>query len=416
MPPSTDKEWVVVPENRSAIEYSSLAGVPVYYPADGNATTNFTLESSHMFSAVNEGEPLTATTNVTGGFQGEQHPSNGTWRGYGFQNGDTQWGLATDRFVDPLWLTTPDYTVSSRSSHPNSPAIFTHESKISSRLSRILVQLVMPPGGNKSNRAFDQVEIICNITQQYIESYISCSKGNDQRLCRVIKQRASTREHAAESITYLSFPQVFDFVSRELPLATGRQALGFTDPSIYYLKDPMFEHMSNGTAVSIDEINIKNVGVRLGQLINTYLLLSQASETITNAGVAFESNITVEGESTTLVEIVVVRKLWVSLYLLSSIVLLAGGILSVIFAHLTYGPEILGYVSTTIRNSKFVSVPSETTWMDGPELAKEMKTLRIRYGLLEDTAGTSVLAVGREEETDRIRDVVKNRRVQSEEN
>ncbi|KAF5492137.1 hypothetical protein CGCS363_v011365 [Colletotrichum siamense] len=422
-----DGTWRSISNNPEEVEYSSLAGVPVHYAGTGNAT--FSLESSYIHlvcpnatkfpaSDIAKGTAnRTAKANVTTDYMTEEYP-NGTWRGYDYQRGSggyisTQWGIAIDRFVDLYWIThgkegqgwdwMPAYADN------GSLAMFSNETGITAGPTKFLLRMALAqPQITKKNR--DNLEISCDITQKYVESRVSCSFLAGQRSCRVIEQRLSQKTHAPEQITQLSFPRSFDFFAGEMPVATGRDMTGFIDPTLYYLKDPTYENISSGTAVLMDELDTSKVGARFGQLLNTYLTLSQVSSTIANtsaeADAVFQPNITFLGESSTLLETYVISKLWISLCLLSAVVLLAGGILSVVFIHLTHGPEILGYVSTTIRNSKYIDLPSSTTWLDGSELTNELKKLRIRYGFIRDESRQPVMAVGHEEETARIKDVL----------
>ncbi|CAI0644866.1 unnamed protein product [Colletotrichum noveboracense] len=422
-----DSTWRSISSNPEEVEYSSLAGVPVHYAGTGNAT--FSLESSYIrlvcpnatkfpASDIAKGTAnRTAKANVTTDYMTEEYP-NGTWRGYDYQRGSggyisTQWGIAIDRFVDLYWIThgkegqgwdwMPAYADN------GSLAMFSNETGITAGPTKFLLRMALAqPQITKKNR--DNLEISCDITQKYVESRVSCSYLAGQRSCRVIEQRLSQKTHAPEQITQLSFPRSFDFFAGEMPVATGRDMTGFIDPTLYYLKDPTYENISSGTAVLMDELDTSKVGARFGQLLSTYLTLSQVSSTIANtsteADAVFQPNITFIGESSTLLETYVISKLWISLCLLSAVVLLAGGILSVVFIHLTHGPEILGYVSTTIRNSKYIDLPSSTTWLDGSELTDELKKLRIRYGFIRDESRQPIMAVGHEEETAWIKDVL----------
>jgi hypothetical protein len=67
------------------------------------------------------------------------------------------------------------------------------------------------------------------------------------------------------------------------------------------------------------------------------------------------------------------------------------------------GPEILGYASAVIRDSKHVNLPSGTDRMNGLEISKMLKNQRVRYGLTDVTHdGQGVAGVGLENETTRI--------------
>ncbi|KAF6795448.1 hypothetical protein CSOJ01_13419 [Colletotrichum sojae] len=416
----------------SSDDYSSLTGVPIHYLGNGNAT--FSLESSHAYLTCPNATKLPALPSlretvgnvseakVTEEFLGEKTP-NGTWRGAAYGEGtntrSTQWGFAVDRFVDTLWYLerVEDYKRVVYWSHEEDdywtgfPTLFSNARGIDAAPTRLLLRMLLQQR-DPNLKNLDKLEIFCDITQQYVESFIECSYLRGQRTCKVIRQRPSQKTHVSEHIALLSFPWTHKFFSDELPLVTGRRMRGFIDPSLYYLKDPTFENISSGTWVLLGDVDTEKVGKRFGQLLNTYIALSQLDDsiaTVNEAAMAFDPNITLTGEVSTLVETFVVSRLWIIVSVIAAVVLLAGGILSVVITHLTYGPEILGYVSTTIRNSKFIDLPSTTTWLDGTELTNEMNTTRIRYGFIRDAVAEPVVAVGHEEGTERIKNVVANK-------
>ncbi|KAF6800913.1 hypothetical protein CMUS01_15536, partial [Colletotrichum musicola] len=88
------------------------------------------------------------------------------------------------------------------------------------------------------------------------------------------------------------------------------------------------------------------------------------------------------------------KAIGVRLSIASSVVLLARGILSVVFAHLARGPEILGYVSTIVRNSKFVEVPPNTSWLDAADLSRMIKDERIRHGFTDMASSEEEQQIG----------------------
>ncbi|KAF6824630.1 hypothetical protein CMUS01_10157 [Colletotrichum musicola] len=381
--PVADDAWRDV-SNISADGYSSLTGVPIHYLGNGNAT--FSLESSHAYLTCPNATKFPANgslraalgniseANVTSFPPGET-TRNGTWRGATYNrvgSRSTQWGFAVDRFIDTSWRSKGAgnndrvyWTDEVDDFWTGGPSLFSNEEGIDAVPTRLLLRMLLRQP-SRAMKTLDSIEIFCDITQQYVESRVECSQTGD-----------------------------------------------FIDPSLYYLKDPTFENVSAGSEVFLDELDISKVEIRFGQLLNTYIALSQLYEAIAStrdeAKAVFEPNITFTGEASTLVETFVVSRLWIILSLLAAVVLLTGGILSVVITHLTYGPEILGYVSTTIRNSKFIDLPSTTTWLDGTELTNEMKTTRIRYGFIRDAVGEPVVAVGHEEGTERIKNVVANK-------
>ncbi|KAF6816283.1 hypothetical protein CPLU01_13917 [Colletotrichum plurivorum] len=194
------------------------------------------------------------------------------------------------------------------------------------------------------------------------------------------------------------------YISSVLPLATAN-----SDVSTVYLADPSLKKFSDYkkdspglTGVKIgaprlDDFDEKAIGVRLSQLLNTYLLLSQVSVDIAggdNLDYDSEPTVSNRADATEIVEQYFVSKTWLWLGIASSAVLLAGGILSVVFAHLARGPEILGYVSTIVRNSKFVEVPPHTSWLDAADLSRMIKDERIRYGFTDTGSGEEEQQIG----------------------
>jgi hypothetical protein len=84
--------------------------------------------------------------------------------------------------------------------------------------------------------------------------------------------------------------------------------------------------------------------------------------------------------------------------ILSCITFLIGGVASVVFASLADGPEVLGYVSTVMRDSKRLDLDPVVSSMRGIDISKLYKGLRLRFGYDETLSGLPVLGVGREAE------------------
>ena len=112
-------------------------------------------------------------------------------------------------------------------------------------------------------------------------------------------------------------------------------------------------------------------------------------------------NTTVTGERTNLVEVYIVNWSWSVLFLVSSLILLASGIVSIMFAHLAIGPEVLGYASTVVHSSKYVKLPAEAGKKEAFEVVKMMGQKRLRYGYVDCVAedGQRIVGVGLENET-----------------
>lgn len=440
---AASNDWQHTTEVVGEIHYSALVGVPIRHNDLGNTT--FSLESSYMFlecpnitrvdgpssiqfQAIRSDDLWTAAR--IGNVHDDEYvpgPPNGTWHGYpkerngsqttniGVGEGNASWAIALDTFVDSFWSNESiqtkrlqeDYALHERSPVQGSPALFENETDIEVHPARLLVQLQFPGDYGAMNQPPPRMEATCNVSQRYVESSVNCSRLNHQRSCRVISQRPSQKPHASESISHLSFPRTFAYISQYLPTMASNEM------SVYYLQDPNFVNMS-GSGISgkplatLDGVEDDTIGIRLSQLLNTYLAIAQLSAAVAGEwmdnSAALEPNITLAENTTTMVELYVVSKIWMGWCIVSCVVLLAAGIFSVIFTHLTYGPEVLGFVSAAVRTSRLIDVPPQSDWSNGLNLSKEMALKRVRYGFAHPVAsGKHVVGIGLEQNTERVR-------------
>ncbi|RSL45120.1 hypothetical protein CEP54_014400 [Fusarium duplospermum] len=375
----------------------------------GNKT--FHLESSYVdLSCSNITKTATFTQDITFDWQNwNSFPlENGTW--YGFNTSSTldrssaPWAMALDRFVDDFWS---GFGVKSHRSKQNMycrPALFKNETSIDAGLARLYFQAKL--GASDALRPAG-LTAYCDVHQRYVESRVTCQRsdmGGGQN-CTVTAQRPSQRPHTPDSISHLSIPWVFRYVSREIPLTTAPENSAHPGFILQYLDNPS---IGNFTMVQqqgmFENVNAHLFSRRLSQVINTYILLSQMFLQAT--GVSAESagttdwNIVAPAQLTTLIETFSVPPLWIGLCLLSSLMLLICGILSTILTRLSDGPDILGYASTLIRDSRYIDTPHEVGRMEGADVSRKMRNLRIRYGFVRQSPGGQMRSgVGLQEET-----------------
>ncbi|KAF4874979.1 hypothetical protein CGCSCA1_v005757 [Colletotrichum siamense] len=399
--PNATNNWTEISRNSQEVNYSSLAGIPLKYSTVGNVT--FAVESSYVHLDCNNitkfpiSFPQDNMTNITSGFWATSHTysdnilkaPNGTWRGVKNHVNNTQnlttWAIALDRFVDPFWadqevqnarLVEKLNTTDVRADIRDGLRLFVNETGIEAGEANLLLQIIIP--SIKPTRTPEtKLEAVCGVTQRYVESRVNCTyvPTSGRHTCAVVAQRPSQQPHAPEAISILSLPHLFYYISKEFPLAaTGRPLGGFPDFSVQYLKDPTFKELSSSPDVSLDDLPDDKIGIRLNQLLNTYLMLSQQELQITSSTLgqtaSFEPNITISSE-------------------------------------VTRGPEVLGYVSTLVRDSKFMDLLMNTSWMDGTELTKELRSQRIRYGYTHHTmGGEPLMGVGYQADTEQIKDFI----------
>ncbi|KAF6786833.1 hypothetical protein CSOJ01_15334 [Colletotrichum sojae] len=436
-----ESDWKDIHRDAPDFEYSSLTGIPISNLKEGN--TSFTTESSHLRLRCGEvthmtnhpeymlrngsfvplnGTTLSSITMEQFGGQRLFTLPNGTWHGYPIDRGSTStratagttWSLALDRFVDPLWMrmnnTVPPEELHLRDkyySERNRPMLFRNETALEAGPTNLLLQAIYVYSMGLLSHG---LVASCGITQEYVESRVNCSRGASapKQTCQVVAQRRSQRKNAPVNISPLSFPRLFSVVSAKLPRTVGGLTNIGTEVSLYYLQDTSLSGMSatnDSERDMLSKITGDTLQIRLAQLINTYLTLGQLSHKIRGgrSDLVSETNETVRAETSELVIVYDISGAWAAACLASSIMLLAAGVLGVVFKHWARGPEILGYVSTVFRDSKHMDLPADASRQNGMDLSKGMKDSRIRYGVTKLTKdGEPVIGVGLQETTEGV--------------
>lgn len=180
-------------------------------------------------------------------------------------------------------------------------------------------------------------------------------------------------------------------MTKNLPIATEQGAIGSYDLFNAYIRDPNSIgpepwQGSNPSSGDIDfewrKKDLKAISRRVAQVLNTYLILSSVNlqGDFETQGQSIRPNATATVTTSNLVQKYRVSKTWSTIGVLSSLVFLLGGIASVAFAHMAKGPEVLGYVSTVMRDSKFLGLGPDTGYMAGMDMSKMCRNMRIRLG------------------------------------
>ncbi|KAM0553173.1 hypothetical protein ACHAPJ_007460 [Fusarium lateritium] len=409
--------WYNVSRNPEPDSYSALAGLPVANVSRGNVT--FSLESSYIDLRCNKLELMNETVGVVPSFNwthsgttgsNEIKLRNGTWHGkYTDADVRTQWVIAVDRFVDEHW----NVHEHKAPSELQTPQVFENDTDLDVTPARFLFS------ASFRNSAAQYIPTLnahttCHAVQQYVESRVSCSRVNPKspQNCSVTAQRFSRKKNPPEGVTMISFPDVWGWVTKGLPATTGKDQ-NYADSTIRYLDNPQVASLTM-TNITDDDKLLKSLdeqqfGRRFSQLLNTYLLLGQlytyAPQGSIDPKATFEPNVTVPVDVSNLVETYVVDWVWVNIFFISSTILFASGMVSVVFAHLAVGPEILGYASSIIRDSKYIDLPPDTGRKEAIDVSKTLGEKRIKYGFTESMSeeGQPLVGVGLEDHIRGIR-------------
>jgi hypothetical protein len=398
-------EWSLVPSDGSTI-YSSLSGIPLATLPVDNST--FNVESSYIDLVCDNitttpGFTRTPLRPIPSKQPGSNYTLiNGTWSGYRANESESRvevptWFLGLDNFVDARWV--DSIFQSNRSGRFVSPALYTrpamfvNETGISASQATLLLGTTNKVGQPIFGSQASETLAYCKVLQPYVESRIQCSRSvvelassvSTGPSCKVVAQRLSQKPHTSSLITHLSFPEVFSGVSVNLPSAVGVTTVAWrTDLSIYYLKNTSVRFMTaQDETIELGDIPKPLFSHRLTQLLNTYLLLSQTFDEVTGSGkIPLANNLTAPVVSQRLEDVYTVSWAWAVVFLVGSLVLLACSVAGAIFAHMAVTPEIMGYASSTVRDSRYIQLPPGAGTLDGLDLARALKGGSIQYGVI----------------------------------
>lgn len=423
--------WVSIPDNGS-VAFSSLVGLPLAANIDLGLRlkSNFTMESSHIQLQCSPFVPTATGVDDSGSFEsgvfssyekwnlsGSFHPNcspafpngpeNGTFQAFpwsGDNNTNTlPWILALDTFLDPLWLErfcnllfTQVVDMAENPLNLYSPAAFANETGISTSEARL--QLMF-------SSLHQPLSTICGVSQSWVESRVDCS-WTVPSACLVTAQQPSQKPHASSNITHLSFPVVFTSFSTELPRASGLEFSGrITDASMIYLVNTSTSYIFSleGRQATLDNVTASDISLRLGQIIITYLMLSQAYDSISRGRLVVDRMGTVNStrnEITTTMWIVeteenyTINTAWLAAFFVTAIAMLVGSIVGAVFCHSSVTPEILGFASAAIRDSRYVNLAPGFGGLGGLEMTNAFEKIEFRYGVVEKSeSGQEVLGV-----------------------
>lgn len=419
---SSDGSWSKVPDD--GVVFSSLIGLPAVSIRPGSRL-EFNIESSYIELQC---DPLSFSSSSFQGYldfhsslnnasllerpSSTRFPriSNGTWQAHmEYEKGKPEpWILASDNFVDPLWLERksnwiwsqlPEHMTEARGHITThySPNAFANETHLLSTQARLLLNSDF----NISKWSAEKLSTICVISQPYVESRIECSRIDLSKVgeCRVTAQRPSRKLHASTNITHLSFPWAFSSLSRMLPMASGVSlSHGLADTSLAYLLNTSSSFLldrTNNTRPNLKTIPSRDVSYRFGQLINSYLIASQAFESIAGGiSPGHVGILTANASIHTYEKINTISIPWLTVFFVTALVMFVGSIAGAVFCHMSKTPEILGYASSAIRDSRYVNLEPGFGGIGGLEMTKAFEDIEFQYGVVRELeSGQQVLGV-----------------------
>jgi len=92
-------------------------------------------------------------------------------------------------------------------------------------------------------------------------------------------------------------------------------------------------------------------------------------------------------------EVYVIHWEWAVPFLLVGIVLFAAALSSMILHAMTLAPDVLGYVSTSVRDSVHITLPALDSRHDGIERARALRNVRLIIGDVNEESSPGHIAI-----------------------
>lgn len=185
------------------------------------------------------------------------------------------------------------------------------------------------------------------------------------------------------------------------------------DFALQYLASPSVANISppGGEGhLHFDNIKASDFSDRLTQVLNSYIHAGQTYTDVTGHGNIRRST-AVPSEVTCGLGVFQVDKLWAAFCVISILVLLGGGISGTVLAHVATGPEVLGFASIVIRDSRYIKLSDDLTGAERLEVTEEFWNIRLRFGVLNELGDSGIeVGTGFEGSLFRVKDALKERK------
>ena len=160
-------------------------------------------------------------------------------------------------------------------------------------------------------------------------------------------------------------------------LATLLRRAPASTPTERYLQDPDTAYVLSPSLAALGNVSASDFSDRLGQLLNTYL---QAGELTLPLASGDERTTTCY--MTNFEDIYVCSWGWLVVLFLSSFLMLIGAFCTIWWRTQTTIPDILGFVSSLTRDTKYLDIPGGGA-TDGMERTKLLRAKEIKFGVLD---------------------------------
>ncbi|KAJ5807339.1 hypothetical protein N7447_010795 [Penicillium robsamsonii] len=386
--------WMDVPQNDN-LTYASLVGVPVIgLPNSGN--TSFTLPGSYLSISCPVFDTL-HQVNFTN-FTGPDAPSPGN-------SDDCSWtrSLGGHQFQIAI-------------SEPCSKSL--DASRTRTRNARKLVWESWDRGNGGGYGASQSpiTRAICDLTTTYVDSNMTCESldgSQSTNTCSLSSARRSVDvSHFHKNWTIFDFKFPGDSA---LPIGYNQGILymltsifpqaeqsGGLEPIIGYFIDPFHAigKPSGDDIMSPETTTAKAFGMRLSQLLNSVLYLGISPSAFTGSvnmteienGPISHSPIQLKAKNTHLLDIVRCNRPWLTVLIISSVVIFCFALVGAYLHIITIAPDLLGSISVTLLQNKIEGIVGSSTW-SSDEWSKNLRDTKLWLGDVQPDADVGCLAL-----------------------
>jgi hypothetical protein len=252
----------------------------------------------------------------------------------------------------------------------------------------------------------------CHIGQTFVDSQISCSDHQ----CQVVGMRSSL--NASKELSTFSAPNhngtafqpspfFVDFLidaGSTLPKFNGGATdlgQGVSTLAEQYIADPAYViDVAQSNFVDITRVPLPEFQQRLALVLNTFWQAGMAPmEQTTGLNITpiyVDTKYALNATYTQGYDAYQVSWGWIAVLFISSTILLAAGIASIIFDVMTIGPDVLGFASSLTRNNKYMDLPKDKDngTMSGAERTKVLGDVKVMIQDVKPGAPVGKIALG----------------------
>jgi hypothetical protein len=235
---------------------------------------------------------------------------------------------------------------------------------------------IIAPGGTFDASLGDIAYSECNFTQKFVQTNVTC--GTDMASCQPTGMRLTPPASRPSTLIPTTFTDWLTYTSADVPSLTERYIY---DPS------PADEDELNpekGFSLLDPKITQEVFTRRLALLVNSFWTIGFAPMYITGNLTQFNplQVATLHEPATGSIfydasNVYAYSPPWTGVLFVCSIILVLFGITNVIWESRTIGPNVLGFASSIVRNSRYIDAPKISSAMSGPEKARMLGNLKV---------------------------------------